>query len=345
MFRGIMRTVAVVIPYFQRKPGLLRRALDSVAAQQMPSDVRIKIIVVDDSSPLPAEQEIQGFRLPEWCELEVVRQANGGPGAARNRGLDHIAGMEVDFVAFLDSDDSWYPRHIAAALDQLNRSDFHFANVDEDGRDLFSHAEYVKRHHGRDGSGRYHPPARVISGHEAFHALLHQCFISTSQVVYDFRKHARLRFSFDQRHAGEDLLFWLELSSACEAVSYSATPMGARGWGVSLYRDSLSWDSPAALDNIIDGLKLQKKVAHFPVDAAAKAMLKRKRWRMRDRLTVLLLREMRSRPVLAAKAIRRLATELPSYFVYVPVSLVRVPSHLRMTRLKAAAEASGVPAG
>ena len=48
--------IGVVIPYFQRKPGLLNRALHSVAAQD--GDHRLRVYVVDDGSPIPAEAEL-----------------------------------------------------------------------------------------------------------------------------------------------------------------------------------------------------------------------------------------------------------------------------------------------
>ena len=56
-----MATVAVIIPYYQNRAGILRRALDSVMNQRLSSDVSVDIIVVDDGSPHPARLEIEGF--------------------------------------------------------------------------------------------------------------------------------------------------------------------------------------------------------------------------------------------------------------------------------------------
>lgn len=333
-----MRAVGVVIPYFQEEKGLLRRALESVAAQELPADVRLDVMVVDDGSPVPAWEEVDGFNAPPWVELTITAQANAGPAAARNSALDRLSEKNADYVAFLDSDDIWYAEHLATALEQLRHSDFHFANVDEDERDFFSYAEYIGQHHRRDGGGSYHPPTRTVTGNEAFRALLRQCFVHTSQVVYDFGKWPGIRFATDQRHAGEDLLFWLELSRKSDRISYSASPMGARGRGVSLYRGALSWDSPRALDSLIDGLKLQKKISRYDVDPAERSMLRRKRRQMRDRLMFLMLRALPRRPDIVCQAAIRLAKELPDYFLHAPASLLRVPSHVRMTRAKAGAD-------
>ena len=47
-----MRTIAIVIPYYQREGGILRRALDSIYAQTFSSaaadHLRVKIVIVDD---------------------------------------------------------------------------------------------------------------------------------------------------------------------------------------------------------------------------------------------------------------------------------------------------------
>jgi succinoglycan biosynthesis protein ExoW len=49
--------ICVVIPYFQRQSGVLRKALLSVAAQQGCTH-QVQVLVVDDASPVPAEGEL-----------------------------------------------------------------------------------------------------------------------------------------------------------------------------------------------------------------------------------------------------------------------------------------------
>jgi GT2 family glycosyltransferase len=88
---------SVVIPTYNRLP-LLQRTLASVDAQ-LHRD--FEILVVDDGST-------DGTRdwLARQGALRVLEQGNRGPGAARNLGAREARG---DYVAFLDSDDLWFP--------------------------------------------------------------------------------------------------------------------------------------------------------------------------------------------------------------------------------------------
>jgi glycosyltransferase involved in cell wall biosynthesis len=97
--------VSVVIPVCNRGD-LLRRALASVASQTWRP---IEAIVVDDGS----EEDI-GTVVAEFNGVaRMIRQANSGVTAARNRGLQEARG---EFIAFLDSDDWWEPSKISAQV-------------------------------------------------------------------------------------------------------------------------------------------------------------------------------------------------------------------------------------
>jgi glycosyltransferase involved in cell wall biosynthesis len=96
--------VSVIIPVFNRVH-LIGRAIASVFAQ---SYQRIEIIVVDDASSdglTAALAELTDPRLR--C---IVHPSNRGAAAARNTG---IAAATGEFVAFLDSDDVWFPEKLA----------------------------------------------------------------------------------------------------------------------------------------------------------------------------------------------------------------------------------------
>ena len=89
---------SIVIPTYNRV-GLLARTLESVWAQRFKD---YEVIVVDDGSSDGTQAYLQNIGNKVRC----IRQANRGPGAARNIGIQEARG---DYVALLDSDDLWFP--------------------------------------------------------------------------------------------------------------------------------------------------------------------------------------------------------------------------------------------
>lgn len=102
--------VSVVIPV-RGRADLLERALRSVLLQD---EFLHEIIVVDDGSPQPVE----GVIAPEFRDVVTFIRYMPGVNAAhaRNRGLEAARG---DYVALLDADDWWDPRHIGTAVASL----------------------------------------------------------------------------------------------------------------------------------------------------------------------------------------------------------------------------------
>jgi glycosyltransferase involved in cell wall biosynthesis len=96
--RSLMPFFSVIIPTYNRA-GLLREALDSVFAQTCAD---FEVIIVDDAST----DDTAGIVSIFADNVRYYRQENQGPGAARNLGLANAAGR---YVAFLDSDDLWFP--------------------------------------------------------------------------------------------------------------------------------------------------------------------------------------------------------------------------------------------
>ena len=103
--RSLAPLVSVVIPTFNRAAFIVE-AIDSVLHQHFPS---LEILVVDDRSTDSTVQVIKRLmqRHPEIVLLENKRRK--GPSGARNTGI--LAGRG-EFVAFLDSDDTWLPLHL-----------------------------------------------------------------------------------------------------------------------------------------------------------------------------------------------------------------------------------------
>jgi glycosyltransferase involved in cell wall biosynthesis len=94
-----MPRFSIIIPTYNRLP-YLKKTLNSIWEQ---SFTDFEIIVVDDGS---TDGTVNYLReLGGGC-VELFRQDNRGPGAARNLGVEHARG---EYTAFLDSDDVWFP--------------------------------------------------------------------------------------------------------------------------------------------------------------------------------------------------------------------------------------------
>ena len=97
-----MPEVSVIVPVFNGSQWI-GQALRSLFAQTYRD---FEVIVIDDGST----DDLRSA-LAEWGDRIVLeRQPNGGPGSARNRGLQRARGR---LIAFLDADDEWLPEKLA----------------------------------------------------------------------------------------------------------------------------------------------------------------------------------------------------------------------------------------
>lgn len=103
--------VSVVIPAFNAAR-TIERTLASVANQTYPN---IEIIIVDDGSSDDTARLAEAF-VSRHPASRLLRQANAGVAAARNKGVAAAAGQ---WIAPVDADDLWHPakieRQVAAA--------------------------------------------------------------------------------------------------------------------------------------------------------------------------------------------------------------------------------------
>jgi succinoglycan biosynthesis protein ExoW len=255
--------IGIVIPYFQRTPGLLNRALRSIAAQE--GAHRFYIYVVDDSSPIPADSELAGLGEDFTRNVTILHQPNGGPGAARNLALDRMAADTV-FIAFLDSDDAWTSNHlnnVAAAF--AAGADFYFADYqrEEDAHSRFTQCAFRPDGEpvaGGDGTISW-CDARTLS-----RAIMMRSPMGTPTVAIRRDKIGQTRFTTWLRAAGEDSIFWLEMLRTNIKVACGVTSEVAVGRGVSVFNHR-SWGNVAALRTVLDEMRSQLHLhRHFALD-------------------------------------------------------------------------------
>lgn len=103
--------ISIIIPVYNSASSIVR-CLDSIYNQE--SKYNIEVIVIDDGSTDSTIDKLT--KHPQ--SLNIIRQENKGPAAARNRGIEAATG---EYLAFLDADDYWLPGfldHTVAFLEQ-----------------------------------------------------------------------------------------------------------------------------------------------------------------------------------------------------------------------------------
>lgn len=103
--------VSVIMPCYNAEATVVC-AIVSVQAQTLAD---WELIVVDDGSADDSAALVAAIGDPR---IVLVRQANGGSAAARNRGLREARG---ELIAFLDADDTWHRTFLVRMAEALGR--------------------------------------------------------------------------------------------------------------------------------------------------------------------------------------------------------------------------------
>jgi Glycosyl transferase family 2 len=114
--------VSVIIPCYNTAL-LIGNCLDSVLSQTFRD---FEIIVINDGSP--DTPQLEEVLRPYSEKIVYVRQDNKRAAGARNTAIHRARG---EFLAFLDSDDSWFPEHLALQMELFEQDpDLDFVYAD-----------------------------------------------------------------------------------------------------------------------------------------------------------------------------------------------------------------------
>jgi glycosyltransferase involved in cell wall biosynthesis len=105
---NLLPGISLIIPVYNASL-YLREAIDSVLNQTLRPR---QIILVDDGST----DDSLAITRSYGDAITVIAQANGGTGAARNRGIAHA---NQPMIAFLDNDDRFVPHKLERQLETL----------------------------------------------------------------------------------------------------------------------------------------------------------------------------------------------------------------------------------
>jgi succinoglycan biosynthesis protein ExoW len=293
--------VGVVIPYFQREPGLLQRALRSVSAQKYSP---VQVVVVDDGSPHAADEEITATLRSTLPGLTVIRQANQGVAAARNAALDAIVD-EVSAIAFLDSDDYWEASHLRnAALALSSGADFFFSNLAIEGTTTDQFRQQG-RHDLLDNPHVVPEAPGIMQWDGSASALLTvNAPVRTSAVAFRRALMPQVRFPVTFRGAGEDDIVWWNLLVRSSVVMYCTEPTVVYGaGGVGLWQHA-KFGSIKHFIRVTDGIRLRRHVLNtYPLSPGERRLVRERIAAYRDEALVSALHLLRRRQADAFKEI------------------------------------------
>lgn len=116
--------VSVIIPTFNRSVEL-KRCLESLASQTYKN---FEVIVCDDGST-DNTMEVT-FEFSSRLDIKYSFENNsGGPAKPRNRGIK-ISSDDATIIAFLDSDDWWYPKKLEECVKYIKEYDLVYHDLD-----------------------------------------------------------------------------------------------------------------------------------------------------------------------------------------------------------------------
>ena len=241
MTNPFMPAVSIIIPTYNRS-SVLSRAIDSVLAQTFGD---WELIIVDDGSTDDTRNLVAGYQA-RHAAIRYVHQENRKQAAARNHGIREARGRNL---AFLDSDDEWFP-------DKLSRQ---MAVLEADPALGMVYGNQMIA-----GDGALHwrySPGHLPSGH-IFHRLLRRDFYCSLQTVLMRRSVIEQVGLLDEslRDALEDWEFTLRITHRF--------PVAAIDEPVCLRRVNTSYSRNYSLIRIRNHKAILKKVfASIPVSA------------------------------------------------------------------------------
>jgi len=214
--------LSVVVPVFDVED-YVEECLESLARQNVDD---VEVIVVDDGSSDATARRAEAFAARD-PRFTVLRQDNGGPGAARNTGIARATGT---YLAFADGDDVIPPPAFELLIGSLERtgSDFALGNA----RRLTDAGTHQSALH-----GRYATRARTGTHITRDRELLHDRVVWGRVYRADFwRRHAgRLRFPEGMLHEDiEPAIVAHYLADAVDVLSETVYLWRIRGNAASL---------------------------------------------------------------------------------------------------------------
>lgn len=194
--------VSIITPCYNSE-AYIEETYQSIAAQTYTD---WEWIVIDDSSTDDSVSVIKSIRSKDSRVRLLSNTGNKGPGGARNTG---IKAANRRFIAFIDSDDLWFPEFLEKSIAKAKATGagFVYSSVERWNEDLtvyFNDAEV---------------PEKIT-----YKELLYTCPIVCSTVLIDIEKHGK-RYMPDLPKR-QDYALWLDYLKVIPFAVGNKEPLG-----------------------------------------------------------------------------------------------------------------------
>jgi len=190
--------VSIVMPAWNSEK-FISESIDSVLAQNYEN---FELLVVDDCSVDSTSEIVMKYVKADNRVKMISLQENSGPAVARNSAIEAATGR---YIAFLDSDDLWYPEKLERQIEFLKNNNIALTYsgydvLDEDGSLL----------------SVFRPPTSI-----RYEDLLKTCSIGCLTAIYDAGLIGKMKMPLIKKR--QDYALWLKilkavsLSMGCES--------------------------------------------------------------------------------------------------------------------------------
>ncbi len=220
--------VSVIIPTYNRAH-LVKDAINSALQQTYKN---VEVIVIDDGSTDNTKEILAKY----GNKINYLYKENGGCSSARNLGVSKARG---EYIAFLDSDDLWYPEKIekqTAVIKMTNynivMSDIEFVDKDNNHLSFSNLREVIKK----DG--------------DIMKYLLYRPYITCSYMLIKKTVFSKVGIFDETFKTAEDLDMLLRICSEYKAALVAEPLVKFRATAKSLHKELCTNNSIKAIKKI-----------------------------------------------------------------------------------------------
>lgn len=202
--------VSIIMPSYNTAK-FISETIESVLAQTYSN---WELIIVDDCSTDNTDEVVKSFLSDDRIKY-IKNEKNSGAAVSRNRALREAKGK---WVAFLDSDDLWFPEKLEKQISFMKNKGYHF-----------SYTNYIEMNEDSAPNGRRITGPKKITKH----GMYNYCWPGCLTVMYDVETIGLIQIADIKKN--NDYAMWLKVckKSDCYLLDETLAKYRKRGGSIS----------------------------------------------------------------------------------------------------------------